>query len=88
VNKLFAHPVLYPCGQFVVIIYGAFPLFKQRVVRGPLVVVTITECSYEIRKIALLASAVGKITWKVLLLTVLSAPKSSTATDLLPSVLL
>ena len=33
------------------------------------------------RTMALFASAVGKMIWKVSLVTVLSAPKSSTATD-------
>jgi len=36
---------------------------------------------YEMRTIALLASGVGKTIWKVSLLTVLSEPKSNTATE-------
>jgi len=35
---------------------------------------------------ALLASGVGKMIWKVSFVTVLSEPKSKTATDLLPCV--
>jgi hypothetical protein len=36
---------------------------------------------YEIRTMALFASGVGKIIWNVSLFTVLSEPKSNTATD-------
>jgi hypothetical protein len=88
VYKLFVQPVLNPRGGFVVIIHGTLPLFKQGVVHfafgcrykhiGP----------YEIRTIALEALAVGNSIKNVVLAVVLSAPKSNTATDLLPCVLL
>jgi len=88
VNKLTLQPVLNPCREFVVIIHCTFPLFKQRIVHVAFGCRYKHVGPYEIRTIALVALAVGKTISKVLPAAVLSAPKSSTATDLLPCVLL
>jgi hypothetical protein len=88
VYKFFAQPVLNPRGGFVIIIHCAVPLFKQRVVHVAFSCGYKHVGPYEIRTIALEASAVGKVIKNVALAVVLSAPKSNTATDLLPCVLL
>jgi len=88
VNKLSVQPILNPCREFVVIIDCTVPLFKQRIVHVAFGCGYKHVGPYEIRTIALEASAAGKVIKNVALAVVLSAPKSSTATDLLPCVLL
>jgi hypothetical protein len=59
VYKFFVQPVLNPRGGFVVIIDCTFPLFKQRIVHVAFGCGYKHVGPYEIRTIALVASAVG-----------------------------
>ena len=71
-------PVFSPCGGFVVIVYGSFPLVQQGFVHFAL-----GSCDHGSLINAVVAELVG-ITTVNEVVVVLSAPKSNTATDLLP----
>ena len=77
--KLFVQPIFNPCGEFIVVIYCAFPLFKQGIVH-----ITFGSCNnqFELLMSAEVAVLAGIVIVNVPV-DVLSEPKSSTAMDLL-----
>ena len=80
VNQFAFQPILNPCGEFVVIVHGSFPLFKQRIVH-----VAFGGCDYQFELlISAVVDVLAGIVIKNVVADVLSEPKSSTATDLLP----
>ena len=77
VDKLPIQPVFNPCGELIVIIYYAFPLFKQRVIHFAFG--SGYKCHYAILMIAEVSVAAGNCTVKVVV-DVLFEPKSNTHT--------
>ena len=80
VYKLALQPILNPSGQFIVIVHGSFPLLKQGIVH-----VAFGGCDYQFELlINAVVDVLAGIVIKNVVVDVLSAPKSRTATDLLP----
>jgi hypothetical protein len=84
VNQLTFQPVFNPSGLFVVIVHGSFPLLKQRIIH---VAFGGRDYQFELLINAVVDVLAG-IVIKNVVVDVLSAPKSSTATDLFPWVTL
>ena len=76
--QLTIQPVFNPCRSFVIIVYSSFPLVQQGFVHQ-----TFGGCNHGSLINAVVAELVG-ITTVNEVVVVLSAPKSNTATDLLP----
>jgi hypothetical protein len=79
-DKFSIQPILYPCGGFIVIIDGTFFFLKKRIVH---VAFGGGNDQFEL----LISAAVDVLAGMVIrnvVVDVLSEPKSSTATDLLP----
>jgi hypothetical protein len=84
VDKLTFQPILNPTGHFIVIVHSAFSLFQQRIIH-------VAFCGGN-DQFELLISAADAVFSGIVIgnvppaVDVLSEPKSSTATDLLPCV--
>ena len=80
--KFTFQPVLNPGGQFIVIVHSSFSLFKQGIIHFAL-----GGCDYQFELlINAVVDVLAGIVIKNVVTDVLSDPKSSTATDLLPLV--
>jgi len=84
VNKLTIQPILCPCRSFNVIVQGAIFPFQQRIIH---VAFGSSNDQFELLISAVVEVLEGIVIVKVVV-DVLSEPKSSTATDLLPWVTL
>lgn len=80
VNQLTFQPIFNPSGLFIVIVHGSFPLLKQGIIHFAF---GGRDYQFELLINAVVDVLAGIVIKKVVV-DVLSDPKSSTATDLLP----
>ena len=79
-HKFTFQPIFNPGGQFIVIVHSSFPLFKQGIIH-----ITFGGRDYQFELlISAVVDVLAGIVIKNVVTDVLSDPKSSTATDLLP----